>query len=70
MLYNKYDDEFYEIEQEYLTPREVMSLLYIGKNTFYRLVQTGELPAFRVGKQWRVHRKALLNFFTEHQSNL
>lgn len=53
-----------EIEQEYLTPREVMNLLYIGKNTFYRLVNTGALPAFRVGKQWRVHCEALRRFIT------
>lgn len=29
MSYDCYDDEFDEIEQEYLTPREVMSLLYM-----------------------------------------
>ena len=44
---------------EYLTPREVMELLAIGKNTFYKMVQSGALPAFRVGKQWRVKREAL-----------
>ena len=36
-----YDDEAPEIENEYLTPREVMNLLYIGKNTFYKLVNSG-----------------------------
>ena len=51
-----------EIENEYLTPREVMQLLYIGRNTFYKLVNSGELPAFRVGKLWRVSRKALKNY--------
>ena len=51
-----------EIENEYLTPREVMNLLYIGRNTFYKLVNSGELPAFRVGKLWRVTRKDLLTF--------
>ncbi|WP_144032045.1 helix-turn-helix domain-containing protein [Oscillibacter ruminantium] len=44
------------IENEYLTPREVMSLLCIGKNKFYELVHSGELPAFRIGKLWRVRR--------------
>lgn len=44
---------------EYLTPREVMELLAIGRNTFYKMVQSGALPAFRVGKQWRVKREAL-----------
>ncbi|WP_394267184.1 helix-turn-helix domain-containing protein [Anaerotignum sp.] len=56
--YDQYDQE--EIENEYLTPKEVMNLLYIGKNTFYRLVHSGELPAIRIGKLWRVKREALL----------
>ena len=55
------DDYVYEdeIENEYLTPKEVMALLYIGRNTFYKLVNTGELPAFRLGKLWRVRREDL-----------
>lgn len=57
-----YDDEVPEIENEYLTPREVMNLLYIGKNTFYKLVNSGQLPAFRVGKLWRVRRDDIANW--------
>ena len=56
--YDEYDQE--DIENEYLTPKEVMNLLYIGKNTFYRLVHSVELPAIRIGKLWRVKREALL----------
>ncbi len=60
-----YDYEDYsEIDEqepisEYLTPREVMDLLYIGKNTLYRLLNSGELKGFRIGKLWRVRRDAL-----------
>ena len=64
---DRYDEFGYEREDydgtlelnEYLTPREVMELLAIGKNTFYKMVQSGELPAVRIGKQWRVKREAL-----------
>ena len=68
-----YDEFGYEREDndgtvqlnEYLTPRGVMELLAIGKNTFYKMVQSGALPALRVGKQWRVKEgrftKTLLN---------
>jgi len=58
-----YDDLLEEVENEYLTPKEVMNLLYIGRNTFYRLVNSGELPAFRIGKLWRVRRDDLQTFF-------
>ena len=61
-LFENQDDGELEIENEYLTPKEVMNLLYIGRNSFYKLVNSGELPAFRVGKLWRVSRKALVNY--------
>lgn len=65
-MYNDLFDDCYEneleIENEYLTPSEVMNLLYIGRNTFYKLVNSGELPAFRIGKLWRVSREALENY--------
>ena len=70
--YNAHYDEFgYEREDydgtvqlnEYLTPKEVMELLDIGKNTFYKMVQSGELPAFRVGKQWRVRKADILKLY-------
>ena len=32
--YDDYDLEETDIENEFLTPKEVMNLLYIGKNTF------------------------------------
>ena len=61
---DQYDGEE-EIENEYLTPQEIMNLLFIGRNTFYKLVNSGELPAFRVGKLWRVSRKALVNYIKD-----
>ena len=32
-----------------LTIQEVMELLYIGKNTAYRLLNEGQINAFRIG---------------------
>ena len=57
-----YYDEPDEIEDEYLTPMEVMNLLCIGRSNFYKLVNSGALPAFRVGKQWRVSKTGLERF--------
>lgn len=45
MLYNTKD---------ILTLKELQELLHIGKNTALRLVQSGEIETFRVGKRWRV----------------
>jgi excisionase family DNA binding protein len=61
--YDDYDslDERESIS-EYLTPKEVMDLLYIGKNTLYGLLGSGELKGFRVGRQWRITKGALQEY--------
>ncbi|MDY6360900.1 MAG: helix-turn-helix domain-containing protein [Lachnospiraceae bacterium] len=52
-----------------LTPREAMEALGIGKTTMYRLLNTGEIKATRVGgKIWRISRKALSEY-AKTQSN-
>ena len=66
-MHKTFDDSFYdgemEIENEVLTPKEVMLYLGIGRNLFYRLVNSGELPAFRIGKLWRVSRESLMKYY-------
>lgn len=42
-----------------LTPAEVMDILGVGKNTMYRLLNTGELRAVRIGRSWRITGDAL-----------
>ena len=60
-----YEDQEIEIENDCLTPREVMNYLCIGRNLFYHLVNSGELPAFRIGKLWRVSKTSLAQFLRE-----
>lgn len=60
--YDERDEEDREIIPAILTPRDVMYHLYVGRNTFYKLVNSGELKAFRVGKLWRVRREDILGF--------
>ena len=45
---------------EILTPNEVADYLCIHINTAYKLIHQGLLPAFRVGKSWRIRRADLL----------
>ena len=44
---------------EILTVEEVADILYVGKNTVYSLLQSGDLRAFRIGKSWRIPRFCL-----------
>jgi excisionase family DNA binding protein len=39
-----------------MTTEEVIGYLRVNARTVYRLIQTGDLPAVRVGRQWRVRR--------------
>lgn len=50
MFHNDYD---------VLTAYETMDYLGIGENTLYRLLKSGELGAFRIGRIWKVPRKEL-----------
>lgn len=41
---------------EILTLPEVAQLLKVAEKTVYTMAQKGELPAFKVGGQWRFRR--------------
>lgn len=45
-----------------LTPTDVMDILGVGKNTVYRLLDSGQLKGFRIGRSWRVTNDALEEF--------
>lgn len=41
---------------------ELCEVLQIGKNSAYRLLQTGELSARRIGRIWRIPKTAVIDF--------
>ncbi len=46
----------------FLTTEEVLRLLRVNARTVYRLIRDGDLPAVRVGRQWRIRRRDLDRF--------
>ena len=46
-------------QDDILTIPEVASLLKVAEKTVYGLAQKGDLPAFKVGGQWRFLRTAI-----------
>lgn len=44
-------------EREWLTVADVQRILNIGSTKAYELVQNGELPAIRIGRSLRIHRR-------------
>jgi excisionase family DNA binding protein len=51
-----------------LTLSEAAELLQVSTRTLHRMLRTAELPAFKVGGQWRV-RETQLRQWIEHQEN-
>jgi excisionase family DNA binding protein len=45
--------------QAFLTTEEVLGYLKVTPRTIYRLIRAGELPAVRIGRQWRFRRADL-----------
>jgi excisionase family DNA binding protein len=43
----------------FLTTEEVLGYLKVNPRTIYRLIRDGELPAVRIGRQWRFRRTDL-----------
>ena len=46
-------------DYDVLTAYEAMEYLGIGENTLYRLLKSGDLGAFRIGRIWKIPRKEL-----------
>ena len=49
-------------ETEIMTVNEVAAYLKISEVTTYKLVQQGKIPAFKIGRHWRVKRIDLDEF--------
>ena len=46
-------------DSKFLTVAEVAAMMRVSKMTVYRLVHSGELPAARVGRSFRVPERAV-----------
>ena len=46
----------------FLTIAEVADIMRVSKMTVYRLVHSGELPAVRVGRSYRVPERAIHDY--------
>jgi excisionase family DNA binding protein len=42
-----------------LSPKETARILKVSRNSIYRLLRLGKLPAMKVGRQWRIFKKDL-----------
>lgn len=45
--------------------KQVQEILRIGRNQLLFRLQSGEIPAFKVGRKWRVRKNELLRYMAE-----
>lgn len=57
---------------ELLTVNEATKLLRIDRKTLYKLIKKGEIPAIRLGVQWRIPKEELEKMIsnTQNKSNI
>ncbi|WP_022884684.1 helix-turn-helix domain-containing protein [Glaciibacter superstes] len=53
-------------EARFLTVAEVAEMMRVSKMTVYRLVHSGELPAIRFGRSFRVPESAVATALEHH----
>ena len=53
-------EKFSMMDEEILTIREVADLLKLHPKTVNKLVISGKLPAYRIGRQWRFRKSEVL----------
>jgi excisionase family DNA binding protein len=54
-----------DVMKPVMTARDVATFLDVDEITVYRLARKGELPAFKVGGQWRFDRNTLDQWMTQ-----
>lgn len=49
-------------DNELLTSGEASQFLRVSKTTLYKLAQNGEIPAYKIGREWRFTKNMLLEW--------
>ena len=54
--------------QSFLTPQEVSDLLRISIHTVRRWIKEGKLPAYKVGRAWRIRKVDLDEWLSQQRT--
>jgi len=54
----------FENYPDVVTVRQLCEMLKIGRNTAYGLVQAGAIPAVLVGRQYRIRKSDIADYFS------
>ena len=57
-MFEEYDD--------ILNIEDLMDILDIGKNTAYKLINSGQIPSLKINRTHKIPKKGLENFVLKH----
>ena len=55
--------------EDLITLEELCSRLMISETTAYRLMRSGEIPAFKVGSHWKIPADAVKRFIASQMKH-
>lgn len=55
----------FESYEDILTIRDVADILKVGTTQVYKIVRSGELKAFKEGKDWKISKPALVEYVAQ-----
>ena len=53
---------------QYLTVKQMTSILQVSQRTIYRMIDSGKLPAYKLDRDWRIAKEDI-NQFLEKRIN-
>lgn len=56
-------------QQPFLTPQEVSALLRVSVYTVRRWIKDGDLPAYKIGRGWRIREADIDRWLNQHQNS-
>lgn len=56
--------------KEILTREKFMKVLKIGRSTFYKLIQTGQLKRFKEGNRYKVPAQSIEKYFDKRMKQV
>lgn len=54
--------------QNLLTVKELAALLRVSSQTLYKMLEQGEIPAVKIGAQWRFDREKIRSWIASNES--
>ncbi len=54
------------MDERWLSAEEISQYLGVSKDTLYKLIEADNLPAYRIGKQWKFKKAAVDAWVVSH----